>query len=124
MLNDITEKIIGCSIKVYKKLGPGFLESVYQKALAYEMNKINLKFEKEKILPVKYDDIILNIGFRCDFLVENKVIIECKAVKEITKLDKAQIINYLKITDLQVGLLINFNVLKLKEGLNRIVNNY
>ena len=123
-LNNITEKIINCAIQVHKNLGPGFLESVYQAALAYELNKIDLSFEKEKQLPVKYEDIFLDVGFRCDFLVEEKIIVECKAIKELTKINDAQLLNYLKITDLQIGLLINFNSLKLVSGLKRIVNNY
>jgi len=123
-INNITDKIIGCAIKIHKKLGPGFLESVYQAALAYELKQININFEKEKELPVKYEDILLDIGFRCDFLIEKCVIVECKAVKELTHIDEAQLINYLKITNLQVGLLINFNSIKLIKGLKRIVNNY
>ena len=123
-LNTLTESIIGCAIKVHKKLGPGFLESVYQAALAYELKKVNIPFEKEKELPVPYEDIVLDIGFRCDFLVNNKVIVECKAVNEISTIDQAQLLNYLKVTDLQVGLLINFNTIKLKEGIKRIVNKF
>ena len=123
-LNDLTEKIIGAAIKVHRILGPGFLESVYQAALAYELEKANIPFEKEKILPVAYEDIFLEVGFRCDFLVDKRVIIECKSVKEVTPLDHAQLLNYLKITDLNVGLLINFNVRKLTDGIQRIVNNY
>ena len=111
-INKITEKIIGCAIKVHKNLGPGFLESVYQAALAFEMKKIGLHFEKEKELLVPYEDIILDIGFRCDFLVENVVIVECKAMKKSGPIESAQLLNYLKITKLQVGLLINFNTLK------------
>lgn len=123
-LNEITDKIIGSAIKVHKKLGPGFLESVYQAALAYELKQLNIRFEKEKELPVKYEKINLDIGFRCDLLVENSVIVECKAVKELTQLDEAQLLNYLKITRLEVGLLINFNVINLVKGLKRIVNNF
>ena len=123
-INEVTEKIIGSAITVHKKLGAGFLESVYQAALAYEMSKINLKFEKEKSLPVQYEEIYLDIGFRCDFYVEDCVIVECKAVKKIEQIDVAQILNYLKITKMQVGLLLNFNVLKLTDGLKRIVNNF
>ena len=124
LLNDITEKIIGCAIKVHRTLGPGFLESVYQAALAYELSINDLSFEKEKSLPVKYADILLDVGFRCDFLVEKCIIVECKAVKELTPIDEAQLLNYLKITEKQVGLLINFNVIKLTDGLKRKVNNY
>jgi GxxExxY protein len=123
-LNDLTEKIIGAAIKVHRTLGPGFLESVYQAALAYELKKAYMPFEKEKTLPVPYEDILLEVGFRCDFLVDKRVIVECKSVKEVTPLDHAQLLNYLKITDLQLGLLINFNVRILKSGIKRIVNNY
>jgi GxxExxY protein len=123
-LNELTEKIIGLAIKVHRTLGPGFLESVYQAALAYELEKANIPFEKEKPLPVPYEDILLEVGFRCDFLVDKRVIVECKSVKEVNPLDHAQLLNYLKITDLQLGLLINFNVRMLTKGIKRIVNNY
>ena len=99
-INEITDKVIGCAIKVHRKLGPGFLESVYQAALAYELTKIGISFEKEKELPVKYEDIILEIGFRCDFFIESSVIVECKAVKELNQIDHAQLLNYLKITNI------------------------
>ena len=122
--NELTEKIIGLAIKVHRTLGPGFLESVYQAALAYELEKANIPFEKEKTLPVPYEDILLEVGFRCDFLIDKRIIVECKSVKEVTPLDHAQLLNYLKITDLQLGLLINFNVQILKSGIKRIVNNY
>lgn len=122
--NELTEQIIGCAIQVHRKLGPGFLESIYKFALAYELGKLNIKFEKEKELPVKYDEIFLNVGFRCDLLVENNVIVECKTIKKITEIDEAQLLNYLKITNLKVGLLINFNVIKLTNGIKRLVNNY
>jgi GxxExxY protein len=123
-LNELTEKIIGLAIKVHRTLGPGFLESVYQAALAYELEKVNIPFEKEKTLPVPYEDIFLEVGFRCDFLVDKRIIVECKSVKEVTPLDHAQLLNYLKITELQLGLIINFNVLILTKGIKRIVNNY
>ena len=123
-LNELTEKVIGLAIKVHRTLGPGFLESVYQAALAYELEKAKIPFEKEKALPVEYGEIFLDVGFRCDFLVDNRIIIECKAVKEVTPLDHAQLLNYLKISNLTVGLLINFNVRKLTDGIQRIVDNY
>ncbi|MCI0513275.1 GxxExxY protein [candidate division KSB1 bacterium] len=123
-MNELTEKIIGLAIKVHRKLGAGFLESVYQAALAYELKQAGIFFEQEKALPVPYDDIYLEVGFRCDFLIDHRVIVECKAVRELTPLDQAQMINYLKITKLQVGLLMNFNVLVLKDGIKRFVNNY
>ncbi len=123
-INEVTEKIIGCAIEVHRQLGAGFLESAYQAAMEYEMTKANLRFEKEKVLPVPYKDIILKVGFRCDFLVEGCVILECKAVKELTPMDLAQILNYLKITGLQVGLLINFNVVKLTDEIRRVANKF
>ena len=123
-LNELTEKIICLAIKVHRTLGPGFLESVYQAALAYELEKANIPFEKEKTLPVPYEDILLEVGFRCDFLIDRRIIVECKSVKEVTPLDHAQLLNYLKITDLQLGLLINFNVRMLSKGIKRVVNNY
>jgi GxxExxY protein len=123
-LDELTNTIIGLAIKIHRQLGPGLCESVYQAALAYELQKANIKFEKEKGLPVHYSDIVLDIGFRCDFLIENSIIVECKSVRKTTDIDQAQIINYLKISDKRVGLLINFNVLRLKDGLKRYVNNY
>ena len=123
-MNQLTEKIIGLAIKVHRNLGAGFLESVYQAALAYEFTQTGISFVKEKDLPVKYENVYLDIGFRCDFLVEDKVIVECKAVKELTSIDQAQLLNYLKISNLHVGLLINFNVLVLKDGIKRMVNDY
>lgn len=123
-INKLTETIIGCAIKVHRNLGPGFLESVYQAALAYELQKAGVPFEKEKTLPVPYENIILDVGFRCDFLVDKRVIVECKSVEELHPIDGAKLLNYLKITKLQVGLLINFNVLILKEGIRRMVNNF
>ena len=98
--------------------------SVYQAALAYEWEKVNIPFEKEKTLPVAYEGIFLEVGFRCDFLVDKRVIVECKSAKDVTPLDHAQLLNYLKITELQLGLLINFNVRMLTKGIKRIVNDY
>ncbi len=123
-INELTEKIIGCALQVHRHLGPGFLESVYQAALAHELNKAGIRFEKEKELPVQYENVKLDLGFRCDFLVDDRIIVECKAVKELTELDLAQLLNYLKINDLRVGLLINFNVMLLKDGIRRVVNNF
>jgi GxxExxY protein len=123
-INEITEIVIGCAIKVHRTLGAGLLESVYQAALAYEMLVSGLSFEKGKSLPVKYEKIKLDVGFRCDFFVENSVIVECKSVSALAPIDEAQLLNYLKITNTQVGLLINFNVIKLTDGLKRIVNNF
>lgn len=123
-INELTETVIGLAIKVHRNLGSGFLESVYQAALAYEMQQAGIKFEKEKFLPVKYADIVIEKGFRCDFFIDDQLVVECKAANELTNIDQAQLLNYLKISNLQVGLLINFNTSILKNGIKRIVNNY
>lgn len=121
-INELTEKVIGLAIKVHKKLGPGFLESVYQAALAYELEKAGIPFEREKELPVIYEEVVIDVGFRCDFLIDERLIVESKSVKELHPIDQAQLLNYLKITKLQVGLLINFNVFVLKDEIKRMVN--
>lgn len=123
-LDELSNIIIGLAIKIHRRLGPGLLESVYQAALAYELQNAKIPFEKEKGLPIHYGNILLDIGYRCDFLVDDQIIVECKSVKKTTEIDQAQIINYLKLSDKRVGLLINFNVSRLKEGLKRYVNNY
>ena len=123
-LDELTEIIIGLAIKIHRNLGPGLLESVYQAALAYELQKAGIPFEKEKELPVRYENILLDIGFRCDFLIDKRIIVECKATREITEIDQAQVLNYLKIADIRIGLLINFNEILLKDGLKRLANKY
>ncbi len=123
-INELTEKGIGLAIKVHKKLDPGFLESVYQAALAYELEKAGIPFEREKELPVIYEEVVIDVGFRCDFLIDERLIVESKSVKELHPIDQAQLLNYLKITKLQVGLLINFNVFVLKDEIKRMVNNF
>jgi len=124
VINEITEKIIGLAIRVHSKLGCGFLESVYQSALEYELKNHHIIYEREKSMPVWYGDVYLETGFRCDFLVDNQVIVECKAVKELSSIDMAQLLNYLKISRLQAGLLINFNTMQLVNGIKRVVNDY
>ena len=121
-IDRLTELIIGAAIKVHRKLGPGLLESVYQAALEYELKKLEIPYEREKAIPVPYEDIILEVGFRCDFLVDNRVIVECKAVKELAPIDEARTINYMKLSKVPAALLINFNEVLLKNGLRRFVN--
>jgi GxxExxY protein len=123
-LNQLTETIIGLAIKIHRKLGPGFLESVYQNALAFELEKAGIPFEREKALPVQYEDVRLKIGFRCDFLVDRRLILECKAAKTLTRIDQSQLLNYLKVSNLKIGLIINFNVPKLVSGIKRVVNKF
>ncbi len=105
--SDITQKIIGCAIEVYKTLGPGFKESTYENALIYEFNKAELKYEQQKPITVPYKDTTVG-GHRLDFLIEDAVVIELKSVKEIEDIHKAQVLTYLKATGFKVGLLINF----------------
>ncbi|MFV8442917.1 GxxExxY protein [Flavobacterium sp. LB2P44] len=120
----LTYQIRGCIFNVYNKLGPGLFESVYESALCYELDKAGLKYKRQLELPVRYEDVILDVAFRIDILVENKVIIELKSVEELTKVHYKQIITYLKLTTIPLGLLVNFNTDSIKENIKRIVNNY
>lgn len=122
--NEITEIIIGCSIKIHKNLGPGLLESAYEECLDYELKKTGITIERQKPLPLIYDDVKLDCGYRLDFMVNKKVIIEIKSVEILNDIHLAQILTYLRLSGCKVGLLINFNVLKLTDGLRRVVNNY
>ena len=118
-LNDITYKIIGCAFKVHSKLGPGLLESTYETCLEYELKKSGLNVVRQLSLPVIYDDIKLDAGYRIDLLVNNKIIIELKSVESILPVHEAQLMTYLKLSSIKLGLLINFNVDDLKEGITR-----
>jgi len=122
MINDITKKIIGAAIRVHRELGPGLLESTYEACLAYELAQDGLRFERQKALPVTYRDVKLECGYRIDLLVEGKVIVELKAVDRIEEIHKAQVLSYLKLSGCKVGLLINFNVEVLVQGVHRLVN--
>lgn len=121
-VDSLTELIIGAAITAHRKLGPGLLESVYQAALEYELNKLGIPNAREKAIPVPYEDIFLEVGFRCDFLVDNRVVVECKSVKELTPIDEAKTINYMKLAKVPAALLINFHEILLKNGLRRFVN--
>ena len=123
-LNSLGTKILGCAIEVHRVLGPGLLESTYEACLEYELTKGGLYVERQKTLPLEYKDVVLDCGYRIDLLVENKIVLELKAVKELTDLDLAQIITYLKLNNLSLGYLLNFNVLRLKKGIKRVVNNF
>lgn len=122
--NEITEQIIGCAIHVHKALGPGLLESAYKECLGHEMNKKGLVLEKEKPLPLVYEKVKLECGYRVDFFVENRIIIEIKSVDALNDIHLAQTLTYLKLVDRRIGLLINFNVLQLKKGIKRVVNGF
>lgn len=121
--NEISQLIIGCAIKVHSALGPGLLESAYEECLYYELTKEGLKVEKQKALPLIYEEIRLEIGYRLDLIVEDKVIVEIKACEGLNNVHLAQVLTYLKLSDLKLGLLINFNVTRVKDGIKRVVNN-
>lgn len=122
--NEITEAVIGCAIKVHRSLGPGLLESVYEECMSYELRKANLQIERQKPLPLVYEEVKLDCGYRLDFMINNKVVVEIKAIEALSDIHLAQILTYLRVSGCKVGLLINFNVLKLTNGLKRVVNNY
>lgn len=122
--NEISKIIVNSAFDVHKELGPGLLESVYENCLLYELEELGLKVKQQPALPVYYKGIRMDIGFRLDLWVEEKVIIEVKAVKELEDIHLAQILNYLKLTDNKLGLLINFNVPLLKQGIKRVINGY
>jgi len=122
--NQITEKIIGCAIKVHQNLGPGLLESAYQECLYYELKKAGLKVEKEKPLPLVYEEVKLDCGYRIDLFVEDKIIVELKSVEALNDIHLAQVLTYLKLNNSKIGLLINFNVIQLIKGVKRVINKY
>lgn len=120
--NEIAKIVFECALKVHKELGPGLLESAYETCLFYELKKTGLLIEKQKALPLIYDNIKMEIGYRLDIIIENKFIIEIKAVERLTDVHTAQILTYLKLTNCKLGFLINFNVSLLKNGVKRIIN--
>jgi GxxExxY protein len=121
--NEISQLIIGCAIKVHTALGPGLLESAYEECLYYELVKEGLKVEKQKALPLIYEEIKLEVGYRLDLIVEDKVIVEIKACEGLNDVHLAQVLTYLKLSNVKLGLLINFNVTRVKDGIKRVVNN-
>ena len=121
--NEISSKIIGAAIEVHKQLGPGLLESTYETCLAYELKQMGLDVKQQIALPVVYKEVKLDAGYRIDLLIENKVIVEIKSVEALADIHTAQLLTYLKLKDLKLGLLINFNSVRVVDGLKRIVNN-
>jgi GxxExxY protein len=122
-IESIALQIVHTAIKVHKALGPGLLESVYQKCLAYELEKANLRVACEIVLPVKYEDVTLDAGFRIDMLVNGIIIIENKTVENLLPIHEAQLLTYLKLSKLNLGFLLNWNVTLMKDGIKRMVNN-
>ena len=120
-INDLTYKIIGAAYKVHSALGPGLLESAYKECLYYDLAKEGIFVEKEKGLPLLFEEVKLEIGYRIDLLVEHKVVIEIKAVEAFTDVHMAQVLTYLKLSGCTIGLLLNFNVADMKKGIKRII---
>jgi len=120
--NELSNIILGCAIEVHKQLGPGLLESAYQECLQYELLKAGLEVVKEKPMPIIYKDVKLDHGYRIDLLVNNKVVIEIKTVEQFTDVHTAQVLTYLKLGNYKLGLLLNFYVTTMKNGIKRVVN--
>jgi GxxExxY protein len=119
--NATTNRIIGACIEVHKHLGPGLLESAYEECLAYELELRGLRFARQKPIPIVYKDVQLDCNYQIDLLVEDSIILELKAVETLLPIHEAQLLTYLKLTDLRLGLLINFNVPKLVHGIKRLI---
>ena len=120
--NQISKIIVECCYRIHTTLGPGLLESVYLEILLYKLKKLGLKCEKEVGIPVHYEDVKLDLGFRADLIVGNLVIIELKAIEKVLPVHKKQLMTYLRVTGMKLGLLVNFNVNLIKNGIERIVN--
>ncbi len=121
---DITSQIIGAAIKVHRRLGPGLLESTYEACLAYELEELRFHVQRQKAVPLVYETVKLECGFRADLVVEGSVVVEIKCKEALHRVDQAQLLSHLRLLDLQIGLLINFHVIQLKDGIKRMVNNY
>ena len=121
--NEIAKIVVDCCFKIHTTLGPGLFESIYEETLVYELQKRGLKIERQKGIPVFYDEVKMELGFRADIIVENKVILELKSQELLAPVNSKQLLTYLKVTDLKLGLLINFGEALIKNGIHRIVNN-
>ena len=120
-INELTEKVIGCAIEVHKTLGPGLLESTYEQCLARELSLSGINFKIQVSLPVEYKGTRLDCGYRIDMLIEESLILELKSVEEVADIHKAQLLTYMKLAKIKVGLLINFNIKLLKNGIERFM---
>jgi GxxExxY protein len=120
--NELTGIVVDCCFKIHSTLGPGLFESVYEEALSYELKKRDVHFERQIEIPVMYESVMMNVGFRADIIVDNRVIVELKSVETVLPVHKKQLLTYLKLTDLKLGLLINFNVNLIKDGIIRLAN--
>ena len=122
--NEITHHVIGCAIRIHRALGPGLLESAYEACLYYEVLKAGLFAERQKPVPLIYQEVKLDCGYRADLVVERKVIVEIKAVDAMNEIHLMQTLTHIKLLDVRLGLLINFNVVRLSEGIKRVANNF
>ena len=120
--DEITDRVIGACIQIHRELGPGLLESAYEECLCHELSLAKMSFERQKPLPIRYKNVQLDCGYRLDLVVEDKLVVELKTVEALLPIHEAQLLTYLKLSGLPFGLLINFNVPLLKDGLKRMVN--
>lgn len=119
--DELSQRVIGCAIEVHRTLGPGLLESTYRQCLGYELSHAQIPFQMEVALPVRYKDVLLDCGYRIDLLVGSKLIVEIKSVEALLPIHQAQILTYMRLASIPIGLLINFNVTKLQNGIKRFV---
>jgi GxxExxY protein len=122
--NEISGAVVDACLKIHRKLGPGLLESVYEEVLAFELQQRGFFIQRQAAVPVVYDEVLLELGFRADIIVGDKVLVELKSVEQLRPVHKKQVLTYLKLTGLKVGLLINFNESLMRHGITRIVNNF
>ncbi len=120
--NDIGERLIGCAIKVHRTLGPGLLESAYEACLGHELQKAELRFRRQVGLPIEYDGLKIDAGYRLDFLIEEKFVAELKSIERLSPIHTAQLLSYLRLGDFKLGYVFNFNVIELRSGIKRVVN--
>ena len=119
--DELSNKVIGCALNVHRELGPGLLESTYEQCLCYELSKAGIQFERQKELPVQYQNVTIDCGYRIDILVEGRLIIELKSVEQLQRIHEAQLLTYMKLSAIRIGLLVNFNSVLLKDGIKRLV---
>ncbi len=119
--DELSHRVIGCALEVHRELGPGLLESTYERCLVYELGNQGIAFRSQYPLPVHYKDVVLDCGYRIDLMVEDKLLIELKSVDQIMRIHQAQILTCLRLTGISIGLLINFNMVRLKDGIKRYV---
>jgi GxxExxY protein len=124
MSSQLTQEIIGAAIKIHRKLGPGLLESAYEACLAYELQRLGRRIDRQKAVPLFYEDVKLDCGFRADLIVDGRIAVEHKCKEALHPVDVAQLLSHLRLLNLPLGLLINFHVMVLKDGVRRLANNY